>query len=115
MSVDDIVDDLNTRITHISKGEMRIRCQEYMKLIYPLYVIANNREFEDFSYGTEIFSISAERENNIVTKITVCPTTSWDSSNLVKIDGVNIEETIRWCLSEFSTCINMAALWDTKK
>lgn len=115
MSVDDIVDDLNTRITHISKGEMRIRCQEYMKLIYPLYVIANNREFEDFSYGAEIFSISAERENNNVTKITVCPTTSWDSSNLVKIEDVNIEETIRWCLSEFSTCINLAALWDTKK
>jgi hypothetical protein len=38
-----------------------------------------------------------------------------DSSNLVKIDGLDIEETVRWCLSEFSTCINTAALWDKQK
>jgi hypothetical protein len=115
MPVDEIVTDLKTQITHTSKGEMRTMCSEYVKLIYPLYAIAKKREFDDFSYGVDYYSISTESENNIITKINVSPTTSWNSSKLVKIDGLDIEETTRWCLSEFSTCINLAALWDTKK
>ena len=42
----------------------------------------------------------------------VSPAESWERTSLVKIDGLDIEETIKWCLSEFRTCINMAALWD---
>ena len=42
------------------------------------------------------------------------PVYSWVNP-VVKIDGMDLEEVIRWCLSEFSTCINLAALWDTKK
>ncbi|MBO7577840.1 MAG: hypothetical protein J6T43_02460 [Prevotella sp.] len=115
MSVDEIVTDLKTKITHMSKGERRIMCQEYMRLSYPLYAIMNNREFTEFSYGTEKYSVTVKSENGIITEVSVSPADTWVSSNLVKIEELDIEETVRWCLSEFSTCINLAALCDTKK
>ena len=115
MSVDEIVTDLKSQITHTSKGELRTMYQEYMRLTYPLYAIMNKREFTDFSYGADKYSISLKCENDIITDISVSPAVSWVGSSLVKIDGLDIEETVRWCLSEFSTCINLAALWDTKK
>jgi hypothetical protein len=115
MSVDEIVTDLKTKITHMSKGERRIMCQEYMRLSYPLYAIMNNREFTEFSYGTEKYSVTVKSENDIITEVSVSPADTWVSSNLVKIEELDIEETVRWCLSEFSTCINLAALCDTKK
>lgn len=112
MSVDEIVEDLKTQITHTSKGEMRTMCQEYMSLTYPLYAIMKKGEFSEFSYGTDKYSISVTSEDNIITDISVSPAVSWVSSSLVIIDGLDIEETVRWCLSDFSTCINLAALWD---
>ena len=115
MSVDEIVTDLKTKITHMSKGERRIMCQEYMRLSYPLYAIMNNREFTEFSYGTEKYSVTVKSENDIIIEVSVSPADTWVSSNLVKIEELDIEETVRWCLSEFSTCINLAALCDTKK
>ena len=115
MSVDEIVEDLKTQITHTSKGEMRTMCQEYMSLTYPLYAIMKKGEFSEFSYGTDKYSISVTSEDNIITDISVSPAVSWVSSSLVIIDGLDIEETVRWCLSEFSTCINLAALWDKQK
>ena len=99
----------------MSKGERRIMCQEYMRLSYPLYAIMNNREFTEFSYGTEKYSVTVKSENDIITEVSVSPADTWVSSNLVKIEELDIEETVRWCLSEFSTCINLAALCDTKK
>lgn len=110
MSVNEIVADLKTQIIHVSKAEMRIMCQEYMKLTYPLYAIKEKSEFADFSYGACKFSISLKKDNDIITEITVSHAESWISSQLVKIDGQNIEDTIRWCLTEFSTCINLAGL-----
>jgi len=115
MSVDEIVKDFKPNISTQSKAEMRMLCSEYIRLTYPLYAIMNKREFVFFSYGANIYSISVKRENDIITEISVNPAESWVSSNLVKMDGLDIEETIRWCLSEFSTCINMAALWDKQK
>lgn len=115
MSVDEIVEDLITQITHTSKGELRTMCQEYMRLTYPLYAIMKKREFTEFSFGTDKYSISVKYENDIITDISVSPAVSCVSSSLVKIDGLDIEETVRWCLSEFSTCINLAALWDKQK
>ena len=94
---------------------MRTLCSEYMSLAYPLYAITMKRNIKYFSYGADIFEVSLKRENEIITEISVCPAESWEASNLVKIDGLDIEETIRWCLSEFSTCINLAALWDKKE
>ena len=112
MSVDDIIEDLKPQISSQSKAEMRTLCSEYMRLAYPIYAIIKKRDIKHFSYGASTFEVSLKRENDIITDISVSPAESWDSSNLVKIDGLDIEETIRWCLSEFSTCINMAALWD---
>ena len=114
MSVNEIVADLKTQIAHTSRGMMNIMCLEYMKLTYPLYAINNKRIITDFSYGVNKFSVSVNNENGIITEISVSNAVTWISSNLVKIDGLDIEETIRWCLSEFSTCINLAALWDRK-
>ena len=115
MSVDEIVTDMKSQITHSSKGEMRTMCIEYMRLTYPIYAIMNKREFTDFSYGADKYSISLKCENDIITDISVSPAVSWVSSSLVKIDGLDIEEIVRRCLSEFSTCINLAALWDKQK
>lgn len=112
MSVDEIVKDLKTQIILEPKGEMSIKCPEYMRLTYPIYAIMKKKNIEYFSYGAGIFSISLISENDIITDISVRPADCWDSSSLVKINGLDIEETVRWCLSEFSTCINLAALWD---
>lgn len=112
MSVDEIAEDLKPQISSQSKAEMKTLCSEYMRLAYPLYAITKKRDIRYFSYGVNIFEVSLKRENNIITEISVSPTESWDSSGLIKIDGIDIEETVRWCLSEFITCINMAALWD---
>ncbi len=110
MSVDEIVEDLKPQISSQSKAEIRTLCSEYMRLAYPLYAITKKRDIKYFSYGASTFEVSLKRENGIITEISVSPTESWDASSLVKIDGLDIEETIRRCLSEFSTCINMAAL-----
>ena len=112
MSVDEIVEDLKTQISSQSKAEMRTLCSEYMKLVYPLYAITKKKDIKYFSYGDSIFEVTLKRENDIITEISVSPAESWENSSLVKIDELDIEETIRWCLSEFSTCINLAALWD---
>ena len=112
MSLNEIVADLKTQIIHESKGEMITMCQEYMRLTYPLYAITKKNDIKYFSYGVGKFEVSLKRENDIITDISVSPAESWESSGLVKIDGLDIEETIRWCLSEFTTCINTAALWD---
>ena len=115
MSVDEIVTDFKPNISTQSRAEMRLLCSEYIRLTYPLYAIMNKGEFDFYSYGADKYSISVKRENDIITEISVNPAETWDSSILVKIDRLDIEETIRWCLSEFSTCINMAALWDKQK
>ena len=115
MSVDEIVSDLKTKITHLSKGEWRILYQEYMRLTYPIFAIMNTCDFTEFSYGSEKYSISLISENDIITDISISPAVSWTNSSLVKIDGLDIDKTVRWCLSEFSKCINLAALSDRKK
>ncbi len=115
MSVDEIVEDLKLQISSQSKAEMRTLCSEYIRLAYPLYAITKQREIKFFSYGANIFEVSLKRENDIITEISVSPAETWDASSLVKIDGLDIEETIRLCLSEFSTCVNMAALWDKQE
>lgn len=111
LSVDEIVNDLKTQITFKEKGEMRILCPEYMRLMYPIYSIKSNGSINCIQYGGEHYSISEKRENNIITGIDVELVYSWGNP-VVKIDGTDIEEVVRWCLDEFSSCINLAALWD---
>ena len=81
-----------------------------MSLTYLFYVIINKREFKYFSYGALYFSISVEKENDIITEISVKPTDTWNNPDLVKIDGIDIEDTIYKCLGDFYSCINLAAL-----
>ena len=111
LSIDEIVNDLKTQITLREKREMSILCPEYMQLTYPLYAIAKNMSISYFSFGTEHFFISEKKDNNVITEVEVGPANSWDNSE-IKIDGMNIEEVVRWCLSGFSTCLNLAALGD---
>ena len=114
MPVDEIVTDMKSQIAHSSKGEMINMCQEYIKMMYPLYSIKEKGNISYIQYGSEYFSISELTNNNIITGVEVEHVYSWVNP-VVKIDFMDIEEVIRWCLSEFSTCINLAALWDTKK
>lgn len=121
MSVDEIVEDLkeltlspNTQ-KNLSKNVSRILYQEYVRLTYPLIAITKRREFSKFSYGIEKYSISLKKENDIITDISISPSNSWNSSEHLQIDGLDIEDTVRRCLSDFSTCINLAALSDRKK
>ena len=114
MPVDEIVTDVKSQINSMSKGEMRNMCQEYIKLMYPLYSIKEKSNIRCIQYGSEHFSISEITNNNIIIGVEVEPVYSWVNP-VVKIDRTDLEEVIRWCLSEFSTCINLAALRDTKK
>lgn len=125
MSVDEIVEDLKKLTLSVNYPKdlpkffpndlLSIMHQEYVRLTYPLYAISRMREFTEFSYGTAIYSISLKRENDIITDISIRPSNAWTSSELVQIDGLDIEDTVKWCLSEFSKCINLAALSDRKK
>lgn len=110
MSEKEIVEDLKTQISSSSKDDLRTLCSEYLSLTYLFYVIINKREFKYFSYGALYFSISVEKENDIITEISVKPTDTWNNPDLVKIDGIDIEDTIYKCLGDFYSCINLAAL-----
>ena len=114
MPVDEIVTDLKSQIRSISKGEMRNMCQEYIKMMYPLYTIKEKRSISCIEYGSEHFAISEITNNNVIIGVEVEHVYSWVNP-VAKIEGTDLEEVIRWCLSEFSNCINLAALWDSKK
>lgn len=112
MSVEEITEDFKPKINSQSRGELRTLCSEYFSLVYPLYAIMNKSEIKYFKYGADNYSISLKKENDIITDISVTHAASWDSADLIRIDELDIEDTIRWCLGEFSTCINLAALCD---
>jgi len=114
LSVDEIVEDLKPQISSQSKAKIRTLCSEYMELTYPLYAIKNEKEIEYFKYRAIEFFISAKRKDDIITGIKVNLAGSWNNS-IVEIDNLKIEETVRWCLDEFSLYINTAALWDKQK
>ena len=114
LSVDEMVEDLKPQICSQSKAEIRTLCSEYMELTYPLYAIKNKREIEYFKYRANEFYISVIRKDDIITGIKVDFAGSWNNS-IVEIDNLKIEETVRWCLDEFSLYINTAALWDKQK
>lgn len=115
MSVNEIVEDLKLQISSQSKAEMRTLCSEYMRLAYPIFAIMNKREIKYFSYGVDTYSISVRKENDIITEISVNIAESWDSAGLVIIDELDIDDTVRRCLGDFSSCINLAALLDKQQ
>lgn len=111
LTLDEIVEDLKSQVTHREKGEMSFLCPEYIRLTYPLYALKEYRDINYFSYDTRKFSITRKTENEVITEVAVSPANSWDQS-IVKIDGMNIEDSVRRFLSDCSTCINLAALGD---
>ena len=114
LTVDEIVNDLKAQITSIRKEEMKILCVEYMKLTYLLYAIKENRSISCIQYGAEHFNISEKIDNDVITGVEVSPVYSWVNP-VLRIDGLDIKEVVRWCLDDFSSCINLAALWDKQK
>ena len=77
MPVDEIVTDLKSQIRSISKGEMRNMCQEYIKMMYPLYTIKEKRSISCIEYGSEHFAISEITNNNVIIGVEVEHVYSW--------------------------------------
>lgn len=111
LTVNEIVNDLKSQVIFKSKGDMNVLIPEYMRLTYPLYAIKKNGSISYIQYGSEHFSISEKYEGDIITGVEVNSVSSWVNP-VDRIDGLDIEEVVRWCLDEFASCINMAALWD---
>ncbi len=111
MSVKDIVTDLNAKVSVGKKTEMEKIYIEYMRLMYPLYAINKEESLEYMEYGLIPYSVSEKKDDGVITDVTFCPTLTWKEP-IAKINNMNIEDTIRWCLDNFSSCINLAALWD---
>lgn len=109
MSVKDIVTDLNAKVSVGKKEEMERSYIEFMRLMYPLYTIHEKRSLEYMEYGLEHYSVSEEKDDGVIIDVAILPTLTWKDS-IAKISNLNIEETIKQCLEDFSSCINLAAL-----
>ncbi len=109
MSLKDIVTDLNTKVSVGKKEEMGKRYIEFMRLMYPLYAIHGKGSLEYVEYGLVHYSVSEEKNNGVITDVVFHPTLTWGNP-IVKMNNRNIEDTIRWCLENFSSSINLAAL-----
>lgn len=109
MPADEIVSDFNSCRTMEALEDKQVITSEYMRLMFPFYAIAQGRNIGYFNYGVANYSISKKKKDDIITDLKVEPTMGWDNS-IVKLEKIDIENTIRWCLDNFSTSINMAAL-----
>jgi hypothetical protein len=115
LSVDEIVADMTSQITNISRGEMIIKLPEYLKIRYLFYAIKEKKRIAYFMHGVGKFVVSERKEEDIITEIDISPAMQWESNTIVNVVGMNIEETVRWCLDVFTTCINTAALWSKQE
>ena len=115
LSVDEIVADMTSQITNISRGEMSIKLPEYLKNRYLFYAIKEKKRIAYFMHGVGKFVVSERMKEDIVNEIDISPTNQWDNKSIVNVVGMNIEETVRWCLDVFTTCINTAALWSKQE
>ena len=115
LSVDEIVADMTSQITNISRGEMSIKLPEYLKIRYLFYAIKEKKRIAYFMHGVGKFVVSERMKEDIVNEIDISPTNQWDNKSIVNVVGMNIEETVRWCLDVFTTCINTAALWSKQE
>lgn len=115
LSVDEIVADMTSQITNISRGEMNIKLPEYLKIRYLFYAIKEKKRIAYFMHGVGKFVVSERKEEDIITEIDISPAMQWESSTIVNVVGMNIEEIVRWCLDEFTSCINTAALWSKQE
>ena len=115
LSVDEIVADMTSQITNISRGEMNIKLPEYLKITYLFYAIKEKKRIAYFMHGVGKFVVSEKTEDDIITGIDISPAIQWENNTIVNIVGMNIEETVRLCLDKFTISINTAALWDKQK
>lgn len=115
LSVDEIVADMTSQITNISRGEMNIKLPEYLKIRYLFYAIKEKKRIAYFRHGVGKFVVSERKEEDIITEIDISPAMQWESNTIVNVVGMNIEEIVRWCLDVFTTCINTAALWSKQE
>ena len=115
LSVDEIVADMTSQITTISRGEMNIKLPEYLKIRYLFYAIKEKKRIAYFMHGVGKFVVSERKEEDIITEIDISPAMQWESNTIVNVVGMNIEEIVRWCLDVFTTCINTAALWSKQE
>ena len=115
LSVDEIVADMTSQITNISRGEMNINLPEYLKIRYLFYAIKEKKRIAYFMHGVGKFVVSERKEEDIITEIDISPAMQWESNTIVNVVGMNIEEIVRWCLDVFTTCINTAALWSKQE
>ena len=115
LSVDEIVADMTSQITNISRGEMNIKLPEYLKIRYLFYAIKEKKRIAYFMHGVGKFVVSERKEEDIITEIDISPAMQWESNTIVNVVGMNIEEIVRWCLEVFTTCINTAALWSKQE
>lgn len=115
LSVDEIVADMTSQITNISRGEMHIKLPEYLKIRYLFYAIKEKKRIAYFMHGVGKFVVSERKEEDIITEIDISPAMQWESNTIVNVVGMNIEEIVRWCLDEFTSCINTAALWSKQE
>ena len=115
LSVDEIVADMTSQITNISRGEMNIKLPEYLKITYLFYAIKEKKRIAYFMHGVGKFVVSEKTDDDIITGIDISPATQWENNTIVNIVGMNIEETVRLCLDKFTISINTAALWDKQK
>lgn len=115
LSVDEIVADMTSQITNISRGEMNIKLPEYLKIRYLFYAIKEKKRIAYFMHGVGKFVVSERKEEDIITEIDISPAMQWESNTIVNVVGMNIEETVRLCLDKFTISINTAALWDKQK
>lgn len=115
LSVDEIVADMTSQITNISRGEMNIKLPEYLKIRYLFYAIKEKKRIAYFMHGVGKFVVSERKEEDIITEIDISPAMQWESNTIVNVVGMNIEEIVRWCLDVFTTCINTAALWSKQE
>lgn len=115
LSVDEIVADMTSQITNISRGELNIKLPEYLKIRYLFYAIKEKKRIAYFMHGVGKFVVSERNEEDIITEIDISPAMQWEGNTIVNVVGMNIEEIVRWCLDVFTTCINTAALWSKQE
>ena len=115
LSVDEIVTDLKSQITNVSRVEMDIKLPEYLRITYLFYAIKKKKRIRFFMHGVGKFVVSERMEGDIITEIDISPAMQWESNTIVNVVGMNIEEIVRWCLDVFTNCINTAALWSKQE
>ena len=105
MSVAEIIEDLKLR----TNSKMNEYFPEIMNLMHPLYAIMKG-DFDYYSFGSRHYRITKNTENDVIIGVESGLTMHWDNS-IVNIGALDIRDTVKSCLENFSSSINLAALY----